>query len=93
MVDPNLYKEFREVVEAEGELPCQNAPALFFALDLDEKAAGQVLPYAYAKKLCAGCPIRVQCLEYAVEAEEPYGVWGGLTAKERKRLRGSRTKR
>jgi len=30
-----------------------------------------------AKALCAGCPIRVQCLTAALERQEPWGVWGG----------------
>lgn len=82
-----LYKQFREVVEAESPLPCQSAPDLFFALDLHDKKAGASLPYSYAKKLCAECPIRLKCLAYAVEADEPYGVWGGMTTRERRRLR------
>lgn len=36
---------------------------------------------------CRACPLRVMCLEYALTAEEPAGVWGGLTAKERSSLR------
>ncbi|OKH80701.1 transcription factor WhiB [Mycobacterium sp. ST-F2] len=30
-----------------------------------------------AKALCADCPIRLQCLNEALEREEPWGVWGG----------------
>lgn len=30
-----------------------------------------------AKELCAGCPLRVGCLEGALERREPWGVWGG----------------
>jgi len=36
-----------------------------------------------AKRVCAGCPVRGQCLRYALDAGERYGVWGGLTAAER----------
>jgi len=42
---------------------------------------------AVAKEICAGCPVRVQCLLSAVVAGERYGVWGGTTAAER--LKGS----
>ncbi|MDJ0386059.1 WhiB family transcriptional regulator [Streptomyces sp. G-G2] len=36
-----------------------------------------------AKAVCATCPVREQCLSHALGVGEPYGVWGGLTEKER----------
>jgi WhiB family redox-sensing transcriptional regulator len=39
-----------------------------------------------AKAICALCPVREPCLEYAVTAREKDGIWGGLTARERRRL-------
>ena len=39
-----------------------------------------------AKEICAECPVREACLEYALEARPPDGVWGGLTPVERHRL-------
>lgn len=41
---------------------------------------------AACKRVCAGCPVRDECLAHALEAGEQYGIWGGLTTKERKRL-------
>ncbi len=35
---------------------------------------------------CQACPVRTACLEHALSAREPYGVWGGATEQERKRL-------
>jgi WhiB family transcriptional regulator, redox-sensing transcriptional regulator len=40
-----------------------------------------------AKSVCEGCPVRVECLEYALEAEEEFGVWGGTTPAERRRMK------
>jgi WhiB family transcriptional regulator, redox-sensing transcriptional regulator len=40
-----------------------------------------------AKRICQRCPARRECLNYALEANEQYGIWGGLTAKERQKLR------
>ncbi len=40
-----------------------------------------------AKRVCAGCPVRLQCLEYALDNDERFGIWGGLSERERRRLR------
>lgn len=42
-----------------------------------------------AKKLCFGCPVRAECLEAAVQADERHGIWGGLTSRERRRMFGT----
>ena len=39
---------------------------------------------ALAKKICRRCPVTTQCLTWAVEHREPYGIWGGLTERERR---------
>jgi WhiB family transcriptional regulator, redox-sensing transcriptional regulator len=39
-----------------------------------------------AKEICATCPVRETCLEHAITAREKAGVWGGYTARERRRL-------
>ena len=39
-----------------------------------------------AKAICAVCPVREACLEHAITVREKFGVWGGLTARERRRL-------
>lgn len=41
-----------------------------------------------AKKICAGCPVRAECLEYAMSCGIPtHGVWGGYSEKDRRRMR------
>jgi WhiB family redox-sensing transcriptional regulator len=40
-----------------------------------------------AKKICVGCEVRGECLEYALENDERFGIWGGLSERERRRLR------
>lgn len=42
---------------------------------------------AAAKAVCAGCEVREECLAYALEADEPEGIWGGLNQAERRQLR------
>lgn len=41
---------------------------------------------AEARRLCAGCPVTAECLEYAIRAGCEFGVWGGRTEVERRRL-------
>jgi len=40
-----------------------------------------------AKKICTGCEVRTECLEYALGNDERFGIWGGLSERERRRLR------
>lgn len=45
--------------------------------------------FAEAKALCAACPVRAECLTFALETDQPDGVWGGLSFTERERVRVS----
>ncbi|MBA3622784.1 MAG: WhiB family transcriptional regulator [Euzebyales bacterium] len=40
-----------------------------------------------AKRICAGCDVRAQCLEYALDNDERFGIWGGMSERERRRLK------
>jgi len=39
-----------------------------------------------ARAVCAGCPVRAECLAYALTQDRVYGVWGGTTERERRKL-------
>jgi WhiB family transcriptional regulator, redox-sensing transcriptional regulator len=39
-----------------------------------------------ARKICAPCPVKQECLDYALEKGERFGIWGGLTTRERNRI-------
>jgi WhiB family redox-sensing transcriptional regulator len=43
-----------------------------------------------AKRVCVGCEVRAECLEYALANDERFGIWGGLSERERRRLRLAR---
>jgi WhiB family transcriptional regulator, redox-sensing transcriptional regulator len=43
-----------------------------------------------AKGVCRGCEVRLECLEYALEHGEKFGIWGGLSERERRRVRRQR---
>ena len=40
-----------------------------------------------AKKVCTGCEVRAECLEYALANDERFGIWGGLSERERRKLK------
>lgn len=48
---------------------------------------------AAAKLVCARCPVRDECLAFADENDEHFGVWGGMSEKERRRARRNRPRR
>ena len=40
-----------------------------------------------AKKVCASCEVRAECLDYALANDERFGIWGGLSERERRKLK------
>ncbi|MBD3550818.1 WhiB family transcriptional regulator [Streptomyces sp. SP18CM02] len=58
-------------------------PELFFPARAENRPLAQV---AEAKKVCAGCPVSQQCLDWALETRQDSGVWGGLSENERRLL-------
>jgi WhiB family transcriptional regulator, redox-sensing transcriptional regulator len=46
-----------------------------------------------AKAVCMGCSVREPCLEFAIEAGEKFGIWGGLNAQERRSVVSKRRAR
>lgn len=40
-----------------------------------------------AKEVCRGCVVREECLEFALRNGEKFGIWGGLSERERRRIR------
>ena len=43
-----------------------------------------------AKEVCRGCVVREDCLEYALRNSEKFGIWGGMSERERRRIRRQR---
>ncbi|MFV0252355.1 MAG: WhiB family transcriptional regulator [Beutenbergiaceae bacterium] len=40
-----------------------------------------------AKRVCSSCEVRAECLEYALMNDERFGIWGGLSERERRKLK------
>jgi WhiB family redox-sensing transcriptional regulator len=58
----------------------------YFAPSYFEKRGEKLAREAVAKRICAVCPVRQACLEYALETREGHGVWGGLNETERRAI-------
>jgi WhiB family transcriptional regulator, redox-sensing transcriptional regulator len=56
--------------------------SLFFAPD-SERPPARARREAEARKICARCPVRAECLSHALAVPEAYGVWGGMSEEER----------
>jgi WhiB family redox-sensing transcriptional regulator len=41
---------------------------------------------AQAKQVCLACPVRSECLDYALRNNERFGIWGGLSERERRKI-------
>ena len=62
-----------------GALCAQTDPEAFFP----EKGGST----REAKSVCKTCTVKQECLEYALQNDERYGIWGGLSERERRKLR------
>jgi WhiB family redox-sensing transcriptional regulator len=63
---------------------CRDMPSeLFYPAPAEESSARGEREQA-AKCVCASCAVRVECLAYALRANEPLGIWGGMTENERR---------
>lgn len=66
-----------------GQAACRNLDTEIFFPD-SEADAGPAL------SVCAACPVRAECLDWAIATRQHDGVWGGTTESERKRIRRRR---
>lgn len=46
-----------------------------------------------SKQICQDCPVRVECLAYAIDNAEKFGIWGGRSERERRRMRRTANQR
>lgn len=60
--------------------------AVFFPPSHFERKDEREVRETAAKAICASCPVRRPCLDYALAIREPHGIWGGLSENERKQL-------
>jgi WhiB family redox-sensing transcriptional regulator len=74
-----LFDESDDETWQEQALCAQTDPEAFFP----EKGGST----REAKRICSGCEVRTECLEYALQQDERFGIWGGLSERERRKLK------
>jgi WhiB family redox-sensing transcriptional regulator len=79
------YIELQEAIRENGGVECSQLPNCFFPEDEPDLYQRKKL-IVVAKQVCADCPVRVLCADYALAAHM-VGIWGGTTTEERQRLR------
>lgn len=77
MAARDLDRDWREYAN------CKGSSASIFFLDWGSTTD-------QAKSICGACPVQAECLEYAVMTNQKYGVWGGLSERERRKIRHER---
>src|ERR687892_1822506 len=65
-------------------------PDLFFPVGTTGPALLQI---EAAKAVCRQCDVREECLQYAIDSNQEYGIWGGMTEEERRYMRRELTTR
>lgn len=82
-----------ENYEWQEEAACRDAdPDLFYYRDMERGEHRRKRELA-AKKICKSCPVLNTCAAFALDNVEVYGIWGGLTEKDRQRVLGRKFRR
>ncbi|WP_082015074.1 WhiB family transcriptional regulator [Streptacidiphilus jiangxiensis] len=94
---PELPGATEQAWQWQERAACVGLDTRLFFHPSGERGEGYEAREQAAKDVCAACPVLRQCRDYALDAWEPYGVWGGLGEHERldllRRRRAARSRR
>lgn len=87
-----LWRELMDATKTAPSIPpCQTSdPDAWFPEQSHTDPYANTQSYYLAKKLCDQCPVKAQCLAYALANEEEFGMWGGTTPRQRQAMRDRR---
>jgi WhiB family redox-sensing transcriptional regulator len=89
-VDEFVWELRNNTTEWKWDAACQGMGPDVFYMEHGEKAENMMKIVA-AREICGRCPVKVECLRYAVDNCIGTGIWAGTTPNQRKRLRHGRT--
>jgi WhiB family redox-sensing transcriptional regulator len=87
VIEPKFRRDPRETVWIERAACIGEDPELFFPIGTTGPAIRQA---KRAKAVCGRCPVRGECLRWALDSCQDAGVWGGLDEEERREIRRER---
>lgn len=76
---------FVEMGEWRKRAACKDLGALAAEIFFPENTKRGVDPYVRARAICETCPVRIDCLDEAIENKEQYDMWGGMNLRERRK--------
>lgn len=82
---PQLSADLSTGWQQEGLCRAEDATVFFPPAHFEHKPEREARE-AKAKAICRRCPVRIECLDWALAVREPFGVWGGRSESERKQI-------
>lgn len=83
MVERKPLEPISETWSWQMDAACRGMPSALFFHPWNERGVNRVERIERAKQICSGCPVIDACRLHALQAQEMYGVWGGLSEDER----------
>jgi WhiB family transcriptional regulator, redox-sensing transcriptional regulator len=84
MIEVQLFPAPRSVDwRWQDDAACRGADVSTFYHPDNERGVSRARRELRAKAICRTCPVKANCLAWALGTREPYGVWGGLSVEER----------
>lgn len=81
-ISETKYFALLKSIHENGGVECERNPQLFYPEDIADPEKRE-LSIKAAKAICKQCPIKVECLTYALESGQRFGIWGGTEGHER----------
>lgn len=81
-----LPKPVTETWDWQLQAACKDVSTNQFFHPENERGTARADRDEHAKEICRRCPVMSPCREHALRSQEPYGVWGGLSERERQEL-------
>ena len=77
------YRQLMQAIQDNDGVECAQVPDIFYTEDWSAFKTSDIL---LAKQICGRCPVKMECLEYALPNED-HGIWAGLQPHERRQLK------
>jgi WhiB family redox-sensing transcriptional regulator len=86
-----LLATLYDAIDKNGGAPCQQVPHIFYPED-NTNWQNKAEEVRVAKAMCGTCPMMKECFTYGVVSQQPYGIWGGTSAEDRRDMKSKRRK-